>query len=390
MDTRGGIEMSIMRIVLTLVIMLSVMGGANFYVARRIYGWLSLLLPQINAKIYIGAYILLVLITILGFARSFLPVPVTIKNILGWISSYSIGIFAFLIMLFFVTDLVLFLGGIVKVIPQPMPSSIRFCAGLLVLVLTAGIVGYGAYNATQVRHVSYDIEIGFTEEMKVVMIADLHLGTTNNESNLAKIVQGVNSVEPDIVCIVGDIFNDDYFAIRNPDAAAALLKSINATYGVYAVLGNHDAGRTLNEMMAFLERSNINLLNDEYVIIDERLILLGRLDPSPIGGFGDMQRNDTADILAAIDTSLPVVVMEHNPSVIDQYGRETDLILSGHTHSGQIFPGSLITRAMFTVSYGHYQEDSDSPHVIVTSGVGTWGTPLRVGTNNEIVSIGLR
>jgi len=382
--------MSVVSIVFALIIMLSIFGGANFYVARRIYGWLSIFLPQINAKIYIGAYILLIFITILGFARSVLPIPVTVKNIFSWISSYWIGIFAFLVMLFLIADLVLLLGGFVKVIPKPMPSNIRFYSGLIVLALTAVTVGYGAYNATQIKHVSYDIDISLSEEMKIVMIADLHLGTTNNESNLAKIVQGINSLNPDIVCIVGDIFNDDYFAIRNPDAASALLKSINATHGVYAVLGNHDAGRTLNEMMAFLERSDIKLLNDEYVIIDERLVLLGRLDPSPIGGFGDLQRKETADILAEIGTSLPIVVMEHTPTVINEYGRETDLILAGHTHRGQIIPGNLITKAMYTVDYGHYQKDSDNPHVIVTSGVGTWGTPLRVGTNNEIVNIRLR
>ena len=155
-------------------------------------------------------------------------------------------------------------------------------------------------------------------------------------------------------------------------------------------MGNHDGGKTLNDMMAFLERSNIRILNDEYVIIDERLALLGRLDPSPIGSFGNLRRNNTADILAAIETGLPVVVMEHNPSAVDQYGGETDMILSGHSHGGQIIPGNFITKAIFPVHYGYYQKDEDSPHVIVTSGVGTWGMPLRVGTNNEIVSIALR
>ena len=140
-------------------------------------------------------------------------------------------------------------------------------------------------------------------------------------------------------------------------------------------------------MISLLEQSNITLLNDEYVTIDNRLILIGRLDPFPIGGFGDMQRKDIKEIFTMIDTNLPIVVMDHNPSNIHQYGKETDLIISGHTHRGQIFPGSLITKALFTVDYGHYQKDIDSPHVIVTSGAGTWGTPMRIGTNNEIVSI---
>jgi predicted MPP superfamily phosphohydrolase len=86
---------------------------------------------------------------------------------------------------------------------------------------------------------------------------------------------------------------------------------------------------------------------------------------------------------------MPVIVMEHNPARIGEYGGEVDLILAGHSHRGQMFPGSLITRAMFAVDYGHYQKDADSPHVIVTSGVSTWGPPMRVGTNSEIVVITL-
>ena len=385
--------MSIMGIMSALVIILAIFGGANYYVARRIYGWLNIFLQHINVKIYSGVYIFLVLITLFGLARSFVPIPMTIKNMLSWISSYWLGIFVFLLMLFIITDVALFFGSTVKIIPKPIPSNIRFYTGLLVLALTAGIVGYGAYNATQIKHISYDVRIKkhtLSPEMKIAVISDLHLGMTNNEHNLANIVHGINSLEPDIVCITGDIFNDDYFAIKNHAAVSALLKSIEAKYGVYACLGNHDGGKTLNDMMDFLERSNIKILNDEYVTIDERLVLLGRIDPSPIGGSGNLKRKNTADILAAIDADLPIVVLEHNPSAVDQYGGETDMILSGHSHGGQIIPGNFITKAIFPVHYGYYQRDEASPHVIVTSGVGTWGMPLRVGTNNEIVSIILR
>ena len=142
-------------------------------------------------------------------------------------------------------------------------------------------------------------------------------------------------------------------------------------------------------MITFLERSNIKLLNDEYEIIDERLVLLGRVDPSPIGGFDELKRKDVTEIIASLDANMPIVVMDHTPSNIEQYGEEVDLVLAGHTHRGQIFPGNLITNAVFEVDYGHYQKDAASPHVIVTSGVGTWGMPMRVGSNNEIVSINL-
>ena len=93
--------------------------------------------------------------------------------------------------------------------------------------------------------------------------------------------------------------------------------------------------------------------------------------------------------LEGVDPALPVVVMDHNPAHIGEYGPDVDLILCGHTHKGQILPGSLITSRMYTVDYGYYRAGESSPQVIVSSGVGAWGMPMRVGTDCEIVKITL-
>jgi len=367
------------------MIMLSIVGGANFYVARRLYQWLNLLLPQMNAKIFIGIYIFLAVAMILGL----LPIPAAVRSITGWIGGVFYGFFIYLLMFTLAADLVVLLGSIARIVPSPIPHIVLFCKGLIVVLLSFGIGSYGLYNANQIKHVSYEVQPreAALGDVRIVLISDLHLGATINEGNLAKVVQGVNDMAPDIVCIVGDIFNGDFNAIRDPAKASELLRSIDATYGVYACFGNHDGGRTFAQMIGFLEDSNVSLLNDEYAVIDGRLALFGRLDASPIGGSGGLERRDISGVIASIGADMPVIVMEHNPSRINEYGKEVDLVLSGHSHRGQVFPGSLMTNAIFTVDYGHYQKDADSPHVIVTSGAGTWGPPLRVGTNNEIVSI---
>ena len=377
------------RIIFGVIFIVFFYGGTNFYIGRRIFQWLSLLFPNVNGTVYIGIYIFLAFSLIIGN----LPLPSIIKGIMRWIGAHWMGIFVYLLILFLVSDLVILLGSIVKLIPTPMPQDIRFYAGLVTILLTAGLVSYGIYNANHIEYASYDIqtkETTFSANMKIVLIADFHLGAVNSENRLESIVQGINNLKPDIVCIAGDIFDNDFNALSNPDEAIDLLKSITATYGVYACLGNHDGGNTFSEMISFLEQGNIKLLNDEYVIIDERLALFGRVEPSPIGGFGELKRKDITEIIASLDTNMPVVVMDHSPSNIEQYGGEVDLVIAGHTHKGQIFPFNLITNAIFVVDYGHYQKDADSPHVIVTSGVGTWGMPMRVGTNSEIVSILLR
>ena len=384
--------MNIGRFILLLAFIIFLIGGMNLYAASRIFQSIAFLFPKINRFrfIYAGIYIFIAFSFIVGKWPSRLP-PV-IKGIFSWTGAHWTGLLIYLCLFFIMADIIVLIGNALKLTPAHMLLHVRFYARMAAIALSMAVAAYGLYNASRIIVVSYDVQLkkSLSGEMNIVLVSDLHLGDVNSESSLERITRGINSLNPDIVCIVGDIFNDDFYTIRNPDRASALLKSINAPYGVYASLGNHDGGLTLNEMMDFLERSGVKILKDEHTIIDERLVLIGRLDPSPIGGFGEMSRRDFSELLAQIDSNLPLVVMDHNPASIDQYGAEVDLILAGHTHGGQLFPGNLFTRSMFTVDYGHYQKDPGSPHVIVTQGAGTLMMPMRIGTNNEIASVRVR
>jgi len=397
-------EMGIFGIIIGIIAILAILGGGHFYIGRRIFQILAFILPGINKFLFTGIFVILPLAMILQF----MPLPSVIKSVTRWIGTGWMGFFIYLLMLFAVADLILLIGEISKIIPRPLPADIRFYSNLIVIFITACIVFFGAFNAGRHKIAEYEIKLdgandSITQELKIVLIADLHLGGTNGERRLEKIVNDINKLNPDIVCIAGDIFNDDYSAIRDPEKAAGLFRSIDAEHGVYAVLGNHDAGRSLNEFTAFLEGGNIKLLNDEYVIIDNRLILAGRLEGSPIGGFENIRRMDAEDFRELIagaksaNPGLPVILMDHNPLHIGEYkeyseesGAKIDLILAGHTHRGQIFPGGFITRLMYETDYGYYRRDENSPQVIVTQGVSPWGMPLRVGTSNEIVGITVR
>jgi predicted MPP superfamily phosphohydrolase len=383
------------RIIFFILFVLSFYGGTNFYIARRLFQWINLiprisLIPlQINIKAYVSVYIFVAL----SMFISFFPIPIIIKNIMNWIGSHWMGMFGYLLLLFLAADILILLGTIIQIIPHPMFDFIRFVTGSIVVITTIILIIQGKNHANQINYVSYNVQTKKSisvDEMKIVLLSDLHLGTGNTEKNLPKIVQGINNLKPDIVCITGDIFNDDYYSIRGPENAIVLFRSIESKYGVYACLGNHDGGKTFTKMLNFLEQSNITLLNDEYRIIDDRIVLIGRVDSRPIGGFDGLERKGIAEILVSFNSILPIVVMDHDPSNIRQYGNEVDLLLFGHTHGGQIFPGNLITKAIYVADYGHYQKDADSPHIVVTSGISTWGPPMRIGTNNEIVTIVLK
>ena len=386
---KGTSKTPMIGVILVFILILSFYGGATFYIAGRFYQGITLFSSNINVVIYVCIFVFLAL----SIMMRFMPIPYSIKRFIDTIGSYWMGLFVYLLITFLATDIIIFLGRAATIIPSPVPQGIRFWSFLIVILVTAGLMIYGKYNAVQIRHVSYEIDLkdsSLTEELNIVMIADLHLGVTDGEKKLPQIIHGINDLKPDIVCITGDIFNDDIYLIRNHTAVMDSFRSIEAKFGVYACLGNHDGGRTYNEMVSFLEQSNITLLNDEHVIIDERFILIGRLDARPIGGYGNLERTDIADVVSSIDSDLPLIVMDHDPSHIKEYGNKFDLLLFGHTHKGQLFPVNLITSAIYITNYGHYQKEPDSPHIVVTSGVSTWGTPVRIGTKNEIVSILLR
>lgn len=381
--------MTLIFTIFTFVMMLGIIGGANYYIAKRIYQCISFFLPNTRFFIYIIFFAVMTVIMILGFANSFLPFNQTVKKILDTIGSIWMGVFVYLLIFVILADLVVLIMSLCKAVSWPITPNVRMISGLVVLLLTTVTVTYGMIHARNIKHVSYNVSVSseLQQDINLVLITDLHLGSLGSESRLDKIVEEINSLDPDIVCIAGDFFNTDFDSISNCEKAARTLRKISSKYGVYASFGNHDAGQTFEKMTDFLKECNITALSDEYVVIDNLFTLVGRLDGSPIGGYTGQKRKELSQVLAGVDESLPIIVMDHNPANISQYTDEVDLILSGHTHKGQIFPGSLITNAMYTVDYGYYRKDDNSPHVIVSSGIGTWGLPVRVGSNSEIVSV---
>lgn len=370
-----------------ILIVFSILAGTSYYLAARLYHGLASFFPRMRFWPVLVLICILTLLLVLGFGRALLPFPKEIKHILGLVSGYCMGIFIYLLLFTAAADLILLIPKLMK-LPFTMHRLFRGVVTLIVLLLTSITCIYGFINAKQIDHVSYEVRLhgkNDISDLNVVVISDLHLGAIGSENRLENIVAEINAADPDLVCIAGDFFDTDFAAIQDLEAALKSLQKLCATYGVYACLGNHDGGQP--QMTDFLEQANIHVLNDAYTMIDDRLLLVGRLDGAPIGGYGDQKRKPLSDYFNREDPSVPVIVLDHNPANIHEYNTEADLVLCGHTHQGQIFPANLITRMVYTVDYGYYQKDPNSPHVIVTSGVGIWGMPMRVGTNCEVVTI---
>lgn len=266
---------------------------------------------------------------------------------------------------------------------------------------------YGFFNALNIRTTNYEVTIetgtcresGQIDSLRVVLIADLHMGYNIGCDMISDMVDKINAVNPDLVVFAGDIFDNDFDALENPQRLTALLKSIKSKYGSYACFGNHDidekilAGFTFDykakktsdpRMDKMLSDAGITLLTDESVTIADSVTLYGRPDRTKPGRDVDI-RKKPVEIMTEC-SRLPVIVLDHEPNELKELSEAgADLVLCGHTHAGQFFPLNLTSLITFENSYGLKQFGKTG--TITTSGVGLFGPCLRIGTISEICVI---
>ncbi len=276
-------------------------------------------------------------------------------------------------------------------------------AGLAVMSLTINIAGARTARDVRVTHYSISKEqLGQDRPLRIVLIGDLHIGVNSSISLYEDMVGQINGQHPDLVLVAGDIVTSSFNAMEDPEAYAAVLRQIESPFGTYVVYGNHDVDEPLfggftyagaenahrNPAMAqFIKDCGWILLTDEMTRLDELngLVIAGRRDESRPGDGVD-ERAPLEIVLAEADQSDSVLLLEHEPVELDKMeDLGIDLVVCGHTHDGQIFPGNVYGRIKDPQSYGIKKWGSCT--AVVTSGVGYYGPPIRVGTISEIVVI---
>ncbi|MCX7921906.1 MAG: metallophosphoesterase [Clostridia bacterium] len=320
--------------------------------------------------------------------------PEEIGRSLTLIGSYWMAAMLYFLVAIALVDIVRVINKRAGFIPQGVKQypGLPLIAGLTVLAIVAGIMIYGAWNAQNpiVKH--YDLTVnkaaGDLKELHVIMASDLHLGSIMNKGRLEKAVGMINELEPDVVLLAGDIIDEDIgpFIRQGMDEE---FRRIKAKYGVYAVTGNHEYyGGHADEIVRHLEQAGVQFLKDEYVKVVDSFYLVGRNDRA-IEQTKKEKRKMLPDIMAGMDKSLPIILMDHQPyNLGEAQNAGADVQLSGHTHRGQLSPFQFITDRIFENDWGYLQKGK--LHVIVSSGFGTWGPPIRTGNNPEVVDIRLR
>lgn len=344
----------------------------------------------------------------LSLLTSFLMPLSELQRLIKRISNYWLGTVLYILPIIAIADV---FRTVLKRINFP-GKEILFSqggfvvVGTILILIVAGVSVAGIYGARNIRTTTYNVKVekkaGNLRTLRVALVADLHLGYSIGTWHMEQMVERVNTLEPDLIVIAGDIFDNEYEALENPEELIKILSGMKSRYGVYACYGNHDieekilAGFTFsgkNEKMSdprmdeFLEKAGIRLLADEEVLIDDSFYLYGRPDYERPGR-GIAVRKSPEEITDGMDKNLPILMIDHEPRELQELADAgVDVDLCGHTHDGQMFPGNFTIHFFWENPCGYLQKGN--MHNIVTSGIGVFGPYMRVGTKSEICDISI-
>lgn len=383
----------------------------NLYILRWAYLWMgtchSILRTLGFRLIFAVIYVLLSTSLLTGFL---IKNPKSLHRMLKITGNYFLGIFLYTLVIILLADFGRILLKYVFHASWIHSRTAFTVAGAICALLILLLSACGIFHAKYIKTTSYDVIINKTiperTSMKVVLLADTHFGYNAGVLHAKELVRKINKQKPDLVCIAGDIFDNEYDAIRNPEKLEKTLRGIKSTYGVYACWGNHDlneeilAGFTFKHkdgdlsdikdprMKKFLKNSNIHILEDESVLINDQFYVIGRKDASLTEKIHET-RKAPAQLTEKLDRDKPIIMIDHQPKELQELADAgVDLDLCGHTHNGQTFPGNFTIKLMWENPCGLLSKDNMTN--ITTSGAGVWGPAMRIGTDSEICSINIQ
>ena len=270
--------------------------------------------------------------------------------------------------------------------------------GLLAVIIFTIIILGSVYGMNHIELTQYNLTTDKIDNKSysILFISDVHYGTVQNTQLVKDSILKMNNLKPDIVVLGGDIV-DERTTKESMQEIFEELGKINSTYGTYYIFGNHDrqpytsdyenGNRTFtdSDLNQSIEKNRIKILNDDKIIINNDIVLVGRSDAE---WEDSINRTDVNEILNESDLSKYIVVLDHQPVEYEENAQEgVDLQLSGHTHGGQVFPYGVIYNLSGRLNYGEY-EIGDMKQ-IVSSGLTGWGWPMRNEAKCEYVLINI-
>lgn len=284
-----------------------------------------------------------------------------------------------------------------KIFPKLSRFKYGFSGTGVFLVAALCVYGFWKFENPRVVYLIWNPEMRSLVElsgpvkleprMRIVATADWHLGTRIGRERCEKFVRLVNAQNPDLVVIAGDLIDG---RIEPVEAARSdeIMRKIRAPLGVFSVLGNHEYFGDIPRQKAFFKRAGVRLLQEESALVDNgagtRICLVGRDDAinplrSPLKALLSRKPAGTPE-------NTPTFVLDHQPKASTEAAEAgADFVFSGHTHAGQVWPGTWLVDCFNPHVHGIWRENETLGYV--TSGLGLWHIPYRIGSCSELLVI---
>ena len=347
--------------------------------------------------IFFISFILLLFIYIISrFRKYYLLSKVTNKKVEWFLSIIPAIIFTIYIIVDRINGIVVLLhlslfslicDLIFKVIEKIKKKEFKYYySGVCAIVITVVYFAIASFFAYHVYETKYEIntskDLG-TESFRIVQISDSHLGPTMSVERFSSYIDKINNTEPDVIFITGDFIDDDT-PLNDMIEGCKALGKLKSKYGTYYINGNHDKGYfngrkyTYDDLKSNLSMNGVHILEDEIVNLNENIVVIGRLDS------GYKERIDIASLVDRVDKDDYIIVLDHKPDDYEAIEKtNADLVLSGHTHGGHIFPIGQIA-VLFGINDSRYGlETRGNTNFIVNSGISGWAIKFKTGAISE-------
>lgn len=364
--------MTRLLVILFPVLMLAVFVAACLYLAKRFHRFF----PRLSWKKWMAIFAGVLTASLAGM-MSLQTSAGAAGHIVFCAASLMLGFFLFLLMAVALVD-------VVSLVFKPRMAVRRF----LSIGIAAALFGYGLWNARTIRVTEITIPIaGLSGEIRAVHLSDIHLGHVRGGEFLERVAQKTKALNPDVIFNTGDLF-DSRYALA--DDALAAFKTISVPH--YFVEGNHDIYVGADKVKQLAKNAGLIVLENQVTNFGElQVVGLNYMMPDKEAFDLHPVEGDTIkDVLPRlmIDESKPTLILHHSPSGAKYMdGRKMNLLLSGHTHGGQVFPFTLMADALFDHNRGLRKHGG--LWINVSEGVGTFFTPLRLGTRSEVILVRL-
>ena len=366
--------------ILFLLTFLTLYGGINFYFFFRAQSVLHF------AGVYQGSFLVFIILMILA------PVLLRVFEAVHWeqtarVSAYIGYVWMAFVFLFFFLSVSLELIRVIHklFVPSTGTITLKTVTFSLSALLAAVLVVYGYVDAQRIRVKHLEIptnKLTATEgKLRIVQISDVHVGIIIGEKRLTPLIDKIRQANPDLLVCTGDLMDGE---LDNVMHNARLFAELQPRYGKLAILGNHEYYAGIDRSLEFTKAAGFHLLRDDMAQV-AGITIFGADDVTGLRFGGSNKREGLKKALAEKRDGF-VLYLKHQP----QLDRDAnfDLMLSGHTHGGQLWPFRLIVRLFFPRDYGLYPLDGNKL-LYVSRGTGTWGPPVRIFAAPEITVIDL-